>query len=36
MVSISASYQIALLDSSAAVACLAQDGDGHPRTYQHQ
>jgi hypothetical protein len=36
VVSISASYQIALLESSAAVARLEQDGDGHPRTYQHQ
>jgi hypothetical protein len=36
LVSISASYQIAVLESAAAVACLEQDGDGHPRTYQHQ
>src|ERR1700722_3817609 len=36
VVSISASYQIALLESYAAVARLDEAGVGHPRTYQHQ
>jgi hypothetical protein len=36
LVAISASYQIAALESSAVVACLEQDGYGHPRTYQHR
>jgi len=36
LVSILASYQIAVPQSAAAVACLEQDGDGHPQTYQHQ
>jgi len=36
LVSISASYQIAVLESFAAVVYLKQDGDGRPRTYQPQ